>query len=424
MAIFLGPATDERQAEPFARPVRMRGPQGPWDQVREAVERHGSVVVHARLDDWLPADLDDPGLRPLLGRDHARFRAMTHPQVRSRFVASRLLLKHVACAVIEAAPETVELAYKPGGRPYLRGLDQIDISLSHTENLLLVGLTRRGWIGVDAEAKDRPMLGLGTENQVCTPYERRTLAQIAEERRNAALVRLWTLKEAYSKAIGQGMRFRFTEFGFGPQDRDVQVLRPDGSPGTGEEWTFHTCLVDRAYTVSVALFDAGFGDTADTAAATMLDAGLIAALADDPHETGGPHAADGRHGTTRTAGATRTGDARRTDDARGAGRTAGAAGADAAREADDPQRIDGPCGANGSHGGAGAGGSHGSHRTDRAAGAAGTGRADGSRGTPGGLGATGGSAGTGGSDVPGAGGVGTGGAWAGREQGEGGGRAG
>lgn len=94
-------------------------------------------------------------------------------------------------------------------------------------------------------------------------------------------MRLWTLKEAYSKAIGQGIRFRFTEFGFGPQDRNVQVLRPDGAPGTGDEWTFHTCLVDRAYTVSVALFDAGFGDTSDTAAATMLDAGLIEALVSD-----------------------------------------------------------------------------------------------------------------------------------------------
>lgn len=256
----------------------MTGPEGPWERVHDAVEEHGSVVVHARLDDWLPADLESPRLRPLLGRDHARFQAMKHHQIRSRFVASRLLLKHVACAVIDASPESVELAYKPGGRPYLRGLDQIDISLSHTEDLLLVGLTRRGWIGVDAEAKDRRMLGLGTETQVCTPYELASLARISEERRNAALVRLWTLKEAYSKAIGQGMRFRFTEFGFGPQDRNVSVLRPDGSPGTGEEWTFHTCLVDRAYTVSVALFDAGFGDTSDTAAATMLDAGLIEAL--------------------------------------------------------------------------------------------------------------------------------------------------
>ncbi|MGP3987932.1 4'-phosphopantetheinyl transferase superfamily protein [Streptomyces sp. 3N207] len=293
MAITLGPATDERTAQTLARPVRVSGPEGPWERVREAVERHGSVVVHARLAQWLPDDLEDEGLRPLLGRDHARFRKMTHPQVRARFVASRLLLKHVACAVIEAAPEAVELAYKPGGRPYLRGLDQIDISLSHTEDLLLVGLTRRGWIGVDAEAKDRPMLGLGTENQVCTPYERSTLAQIAEERRNAALVRLWTLKEAYSKAIGQGMRFRFTEFGFSPQDRNVQVLRPDGAPGTGEEWAFHTCLIDRAYTVSVALFDAGFGDTSDTAAATMLDAGLIAALVDGTDGMDGTDGTDG-----------------------------------------------------------------------------------------------------------------------------------
>ncbi len=262
--------------------MRVTGPEGPWDEVREAVRVHGSVVVYAQLDDWLPDDLDAPWLRPVLGRDHARFAAMTHQQIRSRFVASRLLLKHVACAVIEASPQSVELAYKPGGRPYLRGLDQIDISLSHTETLLLVGLTRRGWIGVDAELSDRPMLGLGTENQVCTPHERHALAQIAEERRNGALVRLWTLKEAYSKAIGQGMRFRFTEFGFGPEDRTVQVLRPDGARGTGAEWTFHTCIVDRRYTVSVALFDAGFGDTDDTAAATMLDAGLVAALAEPP----------------------------------------------------------------------------------------------------------------------------------------------
>ncbi|NUK03403.1 4'-phosphopantetheinyl transferase superfamily protein [Streptomyces lunaelactis] len=279
MVIFPGPVANPATEQGFARPVRVTGPEGPWEQVRDAVREYGSVVVHAQLDDWLPADLDAPELRPLLGRDYARFSAMTHYQIRSRFVASRLLLKHVACAIIEASPQSVELAYKPGGRPYLRGLDQIDISLSHTDTLLLVGLTRKGWIGVDAELRDRPMLGLGTENQVCTPHERKALAQIADERRNGALVRLWTLKEAYSKAIGQGMRFRFTEFGFGPQERRVQVLRPDGSRGTGDEWTFHTCLVDRRYTVSVALFDAGFGDTSDTAASTMLDAGLMEALA-------------------------------------------------------------------------------------------------------------------------------------------------
>lgn len=259
-------------------PVHVGGPGGRWDAVRAEVARCGSVVLHDQLEEWLPKDLDDPQLVPLLGRDYQRFRRMAHPQVKSRFAASRLLLKHAACAIVDASPQSVELAYRPGGRPYLRGMDQVDISLSHTESLLLVGLTRRGWIGVDAELTERPMLGRGTEKQVCTPYESSVLAAVPEDRRNAALVRLWTLKEAYSKAIGQGLRFRFTEFGFGPQDRPVQVLRPDGSPGTGEEWLFETHTIGDRYTISVALYDAGFGDTDDVAAATMLDLGLLEAL--------------------------------------------------------------------------------------------------------------------------------------------------
>lgn len=236
------------------------------------------MVVHARLDDWLPEDLDDPELAVTLGPDYKRFQAMTHHHVKARFVASRLLLKHVASRAIHAPPHTVELAYKPGGRPYLRGCDQIDISLSHTDDLLLVGVTRRGWIGVDAELADRKMLAPGIERQVCTPYEQEMLADTPEDERNAAMVRLWTLKEAYSKAIGQGMRFRFTEFGFGPSGRPVRVLRPDGSPGTGAEWSFGTHEVGGRYTASIALYDAGFGDVADTAAGTMLDEGLMEAL--------------------------------------------------------------------------------------------------------------------------------------------------
>jgi 4'-phosphopantetheinyl transferase len=237
----------------------------------------GSAIVYARPQGWLPPDPDDPRLRPMLGADWARYQRMTHADVRGRFVASRLLLKYAACAVINASPQTVELAYKPSGRPFLRGLDQIDISLSHTEGLLLVGLTRRGMIGVDAELAGRKMLSHGVVKQVCTTAEQRMLEEVPQDERNSALVRLWTLKEAYSKAIGQGLRFPFSQFGFGPGDKPITVQRPNGMPGTGEEWSFGTHTVD-SYTVSVAVQDAGFGDTDDTAAETMLDEGLLEAL--------------------------------------------------------------------------------------------------------------------------------------------------
>lgn len=240
------------------RPLRHGGPADSWQPVRREMAERGTCVVYAAVDDWLPADLDSPALAADLGPDHRRMRQMTHAQNRSRFVASRLLLKSAASAVLGTKPSELELAYKIGGRPHLRGIDQLDISLSHTEGLLVVGLSRFGRIGVDTESEDRRMLGLGTERQVCTPYELEALEQVPEEQRNRELVRLWTLKEAYSKAIGQGLRFRFTEFGFGPRDQRVQMLRPDGTPGTGWEWSFHSWQTVESYTVSAALYDPGF----------------------------------------------------------------------------------------------------------------------------------------------------------------------
>lgn len=240
------------------RPWRSRGPGASWEPVRHQVDSAGVSVIYATVEDWLPHDLGDDRLAALLGRDHARLGRITKPQVRRRFIASRLLLKSAASAALRTTPEELELAYKPGGRPYLRGIDQLDVSLSHTEELLVVGLTRHSRIGVDIELADRRMLGLGTERQVCTPHELEALHEVPEDRRNAELVRLWTLKEAYSKAIGQGLRFRFTEFGFGARDRQVQLLRPDGSPGAGGEWSFTSWLVSGRYLVSAAVYDPGF----------------------------------------------------------------------------------------------------------------------------------------------------------------------
>jgi 4'-phosphopantetheinyl transferase len=241
---------------------RNRGAGDSWRPVRDELDSTGTSVVYATVADWLPATLDSERLAATLGRDCSRLEQITHPQMRKRFAVSRLLLKSAAGAVLDTPPEELDLAYKPGGRPYLRGVDQLDVSLSHTGELLVVGLARQGRIGVDIEFADRRMLSLGTESQVCTPHELEALRQVAEESRNRELVRLWTLKEAYSKAIGQGLRFPFTEFGFevGRQDEQARMLRPDGSPATGCEWSFASWLLEGEYMVSTAVHDPGFGD--------------------------------------------------------------------------------------------------------------------------------------------------------------------
>ncbi|MEV0575697.1 MULTISPECIES: 4'-phosphopantetheinyl transferase family protein [unclassified Streptomyces] len=273
----------------FGEPILISGPDGDWDRVRADLAEHACAVLYARLEDWRPERAGGPRLRALLGRDWARYLDLTHPDVRTRFASSRVLLKFAAAAALRVPPQAVELGYTPSGRPYLRGYDGVQISLSHTENLLLVGLATGAVIGVDAERSDRVLYGPGLGRHLCTPHEIELVEAMDPSERDAALIRLWTLKEAYSKAIGLGMQFRFTDFGFETDGTPTEVRRPDGTPGTGNEWAFRTFYLDGEYTISVAAGDSGFGGTGDTQAHTTLDGMIVdvltEALGEDVAET-------------------------------------------------------------------------------------------------------------------------------------------
>ncbi|QKW21652.1 4'-phosphopantetheinyl transferase superfamily protein [Kitasatospora sp. NA04385] len=255
-------------------PMLMAGPDAPWLRVRRAMAWSGHAVVHAYTDQWQDAVLAEPDLRVLLGaRDWQRLTTLERTRTRERFAASRLLVRYAAGAALHVPPDAVELGYKPGGRPYLRGCDQIGVSISHTRDLIVVGLNRRGRIGVDTEIADRTVRYRDMRRLLCTPAERRWLGALDEPEQERELLRLWTRKEAYTKALGQGMRLGFTEFGFDPGG--AALLTPQGRSAAHGEWTFGTHELERGYLVSIACHDAGHEAVPDTAVSTMLDEGFL-----------------------------------------------------------------------------------------------------------------------------------------------------
>ncbi|MFE0605471.1 4'-phosphopantetheinyl transferase family protein [Streptomyces sp. NPDC058892] len=267
--------TDDTQR--ISTPVHVTGPDGPWEDVRQAMALRGNASVFTTWGEWLPAALAEPALRPLLGRDWLRYRQATDPTIRYRFVASRLAVKYTAAAALGIAPADLDLAYKIGGRPYLRGFDQIDVSLTHTDELIAVGISRNGRIGIDTEPTGRRLSFHLLQDQVCTAAEKAELAALPEAEQPAAMLRLWTLKEAYTKALGQGLRLGFGEFGFATGGAgDTGLLAPDGTPTAHGEWAFGTYPVLGRYLLSVACHDAGLDTSRDTAVATMLDEGFLA----------------------------------------------------------------------------------------------------------------------------------------------------
>ncbi|WRZ87684.1 4'-phosphopantetheinyl transferase superfamily protein [Streptomyces sp. NBC_01007] len=231
-------------------PLHVAGPEGDWEPVREQAGRWGRAVVHTTWGEWMGAALLDPGLRALLGRDWARYRQTDAPAGRLRFAASRVVLRCAAAAVLEVPAGELDVAYRPGGQPYLRGLGQIGVSLTHTDDLIVVGVCRGGAIGVDAEPVGRRTSFELLRDHLCTPREAAELALLPDAERGVRLLRLWTLKEAYTKALGHGMRRRFSAVGF-CRDAAGRVV-PDEDPPAAAQWELATHLVRGRYLVSVA----------------------------------------------------------------------------------------------------------------------------------------------------------------------------
>ncbi|MFE5602983.1 4'-phosphopantetheinyl transferase family protein [Streptomyces coelicoflavus] len=241
---------------PSGAPLHVAGPEGPWDDVCERFESVGRAVVHTTWGEWLTAALLDPELRGLLGRDRPRYRRTPAAAGRLAFAMSRVVMKHTAGAVLCTAPSALDIAYLPGGQPTLRGFGgELWLSLAHTEELIVVAVSRRGPVGVDTESVTRRVSFEALHEQMCTPREAELLAALPADRRAARFLRLWTLKEAYTKALGQGMRRGFGTVGF-RWDGDGRAALADDSPAA-RAWSFSTHLVQDRYLVSEAWHDAG-----------------------------------------------------------------------------------------------------------------------------------------------------------------------
>ncbi|WP_051837960.1 4'-phosphopantetheinyl transferase family protein [Streptomyces sp. NRRL F-2580] len=240
---------------PLDAPLHLAGPEGPWEEVGDRLDDTGRAVICTTWGQWLAAVLLDPALRPLLGRDWPRYRQTAAAAGRMRFAVSRFVVKHSAAAALDVPVDTLELGYEPDGQPLVRGGgEDLEVSLAHTGELIVVGVSRTGAIGVDVQPADRDVAAEVPAGRWCTAAERAALAALPESERRARLLWLWTLKEARARALGGGPRRGFATFGFDRDERGRAVL----VGGRGEEgdaagaWAFATHPVLERYLVGAA----------------------------------------------------------------------------------------------------------------------------------------------------------------------------
>jgi 4'-phosphopantetheinyl transferase len=169
---------------------------------------------------WLETDRIEaehwPALERLLGeseRDQAaRFR---FERDRRAYVAAHALVRTMLSRHAPVAPPDWRFAAGPYGRPEISngdGIPPLRFNLAHTHGLAAVAVTLDNDIGVDAEALDRPLLTAELAADYFSPAELAALDGLPADRVADALYGLWTLKEAYIKAVGLGLSLPLDSF--------------------------------------------------------------------------------------------------------------------------------------------------------------------------------------------------------------------
>lgn len=196
----------------------------------------------------------------------------------SRFVTQRLSTRFSVCRAavrvvladyMSVIPRKVQFFHTDKGKPYVKGTGtgrELRFNVSHSEDVAVLGITWQREIGIDVEAKRE----IGHVEQLVDrclgPLEKKAFRRRERASTSDLFLRYWTHKEAYLKAIGEGLQIPMSSVEFdleaegsgrllscpATNPRSRQMVVADFNPGDGYYGAF---AVEGQEPITVRLFD-------------------------------------------------------------------------------------------------------------------------------------------------------------------------
>lgn len=183
-----------------------------------------SRVVHV----WrIGLEASEGALGELAGRldatEQSRAARFVFPGDRRRYMVAHAALRDILAGYLGEPPAGLRFQTDRRGKPYLIGTQDppLRFNLAHSGEIALVACAWGEEVGVDVEAI-RPMPDLAAiAGRFFAPGEQQALLALPPEEQTLGFFNCWTRKEAFIKAVGEGLGY--------PLDQFETTLRP-GAP--------------------------------------------------------------------------------------------------------------------------------------------------------------------------------------------------
>jgi 4'-phosphopantetheinyl transferase len=166
-------------------------------------------IVVVRLD-TIPASA-----AMLSESEKQRASRFTFERDRKRFIAARATLRRLLAARLGVQPEEVELVYGRHGKPALGGQfahSGLRFNVSHCDDLAVYAFARGREVGVDVEAVRWFADADDVAARFFSDTENKAYAALDSLDKPSGFFNCWTRKEAFIKAIGDGLNHPLQSF--------------------------------------------------------------------------------------------------------------------------------------------------------------------------------------------------------------------
>jgi 4'-phosphopantetheinyl transferase len=149
-------------------------------------------------------------LRLIDAAERARAARFRFARDASRFVARRARMRELLSEHAGEAPERLAFALGPNGKPILRN-GACHFSLSHSYGLMMLAVAETE-VGCDIERIDPDLDWPPIAGRLFAPAEYDALRSMPQAPARRGFFDCWTRKEAYVKALGQGLSHPLDSF--------------------------------------------------------------------------------------------------------------------------------------------------------------------------------------------------------------------
>lgn len=190
----------------------------------------------------------------LSGEERARAERFIFDRDRNSFTSAHGILRDVLARYLKCAPDGVSYTYGPYGKPALSPVGfrhSLCFNLSHSHGIAVIAIANGRELGVDVE-KVRPEFA---SVEIATRYfsveEVEELRALPASLQAEGFFLCWTRKEAYVKALGEGLRFPLDSFRVSlSPGKPAELYTKGGSPWRIESFVPHV-LPDARHVAAV-----------------------------------------------------------------------------------------------------------------------------------------------------------------------------